>query len=136
MVARTKSKIACFAGPSFHDGNRPTDGANCADADRGPSAADIAGSIANVESKTRRLIPEGLSSGFTLASFTLRDDTLVAGQRIPQLFHGLVCMPHRLFCFSGFGVRTPQGAPAFSDHGLVFATSRCDRPSSCSSLAA
>src|SRR5262245_1715584 len=78
MVARTKSKIACFAAPSFHEGNRPTNGANCADADRGPSAADIAGSIANVESKTRRLTPEGLSSGFTLAPFTLRDDTLVA----------------------------------------------------------
>jgi hypothetical protein len=58
MVARTKSKIACFAAPSFHDGNRPPDVAVCAGADAARNGADKAGSVANVESRTRRLIPE------------------------------------------------------------------------------
>jgi hypothetical protein len=56
MVARTKSKIACFAGPSFHDGSNPP--GVCAGAETGRSGPDNAGSSANVESRTRRLIPE------------------------------------------------------------------------------
>src|SRR5262249_56716314 len=35
MVARTNSRIACFAAPSFHDGSRPSDVAVCAYAGRG-----------------------------------------------------------------------------------------------------
>jgi hypothetical protein len=43
MVARTKSKIACFAAPSFHDASRPGAGLNCASAG---AAATIEATIA------------------------------------------------------------------------------------------
>src|ERR1700722_11266783 len=49
MVARTKWKSACFAGPSFHDGSGPA----CAAA--GPSVAEAAGSAARPASTARRL---------------------------------------------------------------------------------
>ena len=74
MVARTKSKIACFAGPSFHDGSRPPGAAVCAGADAERNGADKAGSIANVESRTRRLIPEDRMVGFMLGSSQTLDD--------------------------------------------------------------
>ena len=60
--------IACFAAPSFHDGSRPPDVAVWAGADAGRNGADKAGSIAKVESRTRRLIPEDRMLGFTLGS--------------------------------------------------------------------
>jgi hypothetical protein len=66
MVARTKSKIACFVGPSFHDGSNPP--GVCAGAETGRSAPDNAGSSANVESRTRRLIPEEGAIGFMFDS--------------------------------------------------------------------
>jgi hypothetical protein len=66
MVARTKSKIACFAGPSFHDGsNRP---GVCVGAETGRIGPDNAGSSANVESRTRRLIPGEGAIGFIFDS--------------------------------------------------------------------
>ena len=43
MVARTRSEIACFAGPSFHDGNSPPGAAVCAGAEAGRNGADKAG---------------------------------------------------------------------------------------------
>src|SRR5215831_505781 len=59
MAERTKSKIACFAGPSFHEGSKPPPGvAVCAKAKTGRSGPDNAGRSASVESRTRRSIPE------------------------------------------------------------------------------
>jgi hypothetical protein len=53
MVARTKSKIACFAGPSFQDGSKPLSAvAVCARAAAGRSALGIA-SDARVERAER-----------------------------------------------------------------------------------
>ena len=68
MVARTKSKIACFAAPSFHDGSSPPGAAVCAGADAERNGVDKAGSVAKVASRTRRLIPENGLLGFTLVS--------------------------------------------------------------------
>jgi hypothetical protein len=58
VVVRTKSKIACFAGPSFQDGSKSPALAVCASADMETSGADNAGSNASVESRARRLMPE------------------------------------------------------------------------------
>jgi len=55
VVARTKSNIACFAGPSFHELNE-TPVWFCAIAEKG--RPDRAGSIARPESSTRRLMPD------------------------------------------------------------------------------
>ena len=66
MVVRMKSKIACFAGPSLHDGSKSFVVAVCARVDTGSSGPDNAGSNANVESRTRRLTPEQGAIGFTL----------------------------------------------------------------------
>jgi hypothetical protein len=56
VVARTKSRIACFAGPSFHEGRTPA-GA-CAFAVVATSSPGSDGSAATVDSSPRRLIPE------------------------------------------------------------------------------
>src|SRR5258708_33025675 len=56
VVARTKSRMACFAAPSFHDGNGPPDGAACACAAAGRSSCGNAGPAANPASRTRRLM--------------------------------------------------------------------------------
>jgi hypothetical protein len=53
VVARTKSKIACFAAPLFHQGNRSLDVAVCADAQT--SVPDKTGSTIRTESAARRL---------------------------------------------------------------------------------
>src|SRR5262245_25247392 len=47
--------IACFAAPSFHDGITPT---VCAGTAVEKSGADRTGSIANVETRTRRSMPD------------------------------------------------------------------------------
>jgi len=92
MVARTKSKIACFAGPSFHDGSNPP--GVCAGAETGRSGADNAGSSANVESRTRRLIPEGFMF-----------DSEAAGQLLDGGFlsFSMACSTEKLpgFCWGG-----------------------------------
>jgi hypothetical protein len=62
VVARTKSEIACFAGPSFHDGSNPP--GVWAGAEMGSSGPDNAGSNASVESRARRLIPDEGTIGF------------------------------------------------------------------------
>jgi hypothetical protein len=54
VVSRTKSRIACFAGPSFHDGSAPLEVAVCADAEMDASGAEKTGTNANVESRARR----------------------------------------------------------------------------------
>src|SRR5215468_3635764 len=64
VVDRTKSKIACFAGPSFHEASWPDDG--CAHAEPARSHAGI-GSAARPESRPRRLMVIG--SGLMLPSF-------------------------------------------------------------------
>src|SRR6185436_20229468 len=51
--------MACFAAPSFHDGNGLPSAGACAAAGMEWSSPDRAGSMANVESMTRRLIPDG-----------------------------------------------------------------------------
>src|SRR5262249_52005953 len=68
MVARTNSKIACFAGPSFQDGSKSPAVAGCAGADTGRSGPDNVGSNASVESRTRRLTPEQGAIGFMFDS--------------------------------------------------------------------
>ena len=51
VVARTKSTIACLAGPSFHDGSRHSTPWSAQRGDR-KVGADKAGSTANVETET------------------------------------------------------------------------------------
>ena len=58
VVHRTKSRIACFAGPSFHEGSAALEVVVCADAGAVNSGTDKAGSSAIVESKARQSIPE------------------------------------------------------------------------------
>src|ERR1700733_12368094 len=57
VVSRTKSRIACLADPSFHDGNGPLEAVS-ADAETDKGGADRAGSNANVVSRVRRSMPE------------------------------------------------------------------------------
>src|SRR5262245_50062049 len=57
VVHRTKSRIACLAGPSFHEGNAPIEMV-WADADTNKGGADRAGSNTSFESKLRRSIPD------------------------------------------------------------------------------
>src|SRR5271170_7494696 len=52
VVSRTKSSIACFAGPSFHEGSTPLEAEVCAEAD--VRDVDKMGSNANVEISARR----------------------------------------------------------------------------------
>jgi hypothetical protein len=63
MVVCTKSKIACFAGPSFQDGSKSPAAAVCARAERGRSSSDNVGSNAKVDSRTRRFTCEERASG-------------------------------------------------------------------------
>jgi hypothetical protein len=58
VVTRTKSRIARFAAPSFHEGNAPPGAVVCAGAEVESSVPDKAGSPANVESNVRRLTSE------------------------------------------------------------------------------
>src|SRR5262245_46011431 len=58
VVARTKSRIACFAALSFHDASAAS-GAVCAWARVEISVPDNAGSRAKLETKVRRSMPEG-----------------------------------------------------------------------------
>src|ERR1700722_13391253 len=60
VVSRTKSRIACLADPSFHDGNGPLEAVS-ADAEMDKGGADTAGSNANVVSRVRRSMPFGRS---------------------------------------------------------------------------
>jgi hypothetical protein len=68
MVARTKSKIACFAALSFHDGSGPPAAAVCAGAETGRRVPAATGSIARVESMARRLMPAEAAIGFMVSS--------------------------------------------------------------------
>src|ERR1044072_9092458 len=63
VVARTKSTIACFAAPSFHDASGAPDVA-CASADVERSALDNAGSRAIPAMAVRRLMSDGEWSDF------------------------------------------------------------------------
>src|SRR3954447_18680185 len=73
VVERTKSRIACFARPSFQDGSRPSDVTVCAEAETGRSSPDIADSSTGaVASRPRRLIPEEGGLGFMLNPFETR----------------------------------------------------------------
>jgi hypothetical protein len=57
VVARTKSRIACFAGPLFQEINGPSD-VVCASAGIERTASDSAGSRAMLEVSARRLISD------------------------------------------------------------------------------
>jgi hypothetical protein len=58
VVSRTKSRIACLEGPSFHEGSAPLEVVVCADAETDASGPDKTGSSVNVKSRTRRSIAE------------------------------------------------------------------------------
>ena len=60
-----------FAGPSFHDGNRPPGVAVCACAEVGRSVPDRAGSTVNAEIRTRRLMRQEI--GFMFVPSDTRD---------------------------------------------------------------
>jgi len=64
VVARTKSRIACFAGPSFHAGSRAL--GVCAEAELDKKGADKVGRNAKVETRARRSILADGSVGFIL----------------------------------------------------------------------
>src|SRR5262245_11974155 len=87
MVARTKSKIACFGGPSFQDASKPPpDIAVCASPETGRSSPNNAGSNASVEMRTRRVAPEEGAIGFMFDSHAAGS---ITGRRVPELLHGL-----------------------------------------------
>src|SRR4051794_6113528 len=68
VVDRTKSRIACLAGPSFHEPNGPPCSVwVCAVAENG--RPDNAGSNARPESITRRLMSDHELPDFMLTSF-------------------------------------------------------------------
>src|SRR5271170_3604638 len=67
VVVRTKSRIACFAGPSFHDGSAAVDVAVCADAETDKNRAHIAGRSAKVEMRARRPMSVDGSIGFIVS---------------------------------------------------------------------
>src|SRR5712672_316190 len=58
VVALTKSRIACLAGPSFHDGSAALTAAVCAEADPGGINLYKIGSNANDEIRARRSMAE------------------------------------------------------------------------------
>jgi hypothetical protein len=60
VVVRTKSRIARFAAPSFHEGNGFVDGVVCADAGIVRSGLDKAGNDVKIEIRTRRFTDDGL----------------------------------------------------------------------------
>src|SRR5882757_1003077 len=66
VMSRTKSRIACFAGPSFQDGSAAVGVVPCADTWVGKNGADKAGSNASVESNARRSMTE---RGISLVMF-------------------------------------------------------------------
>src|SRR5277367_6440569 len=57
VVSRMKSRIVCFAGPSFHDGSAVLDVGVSADAETAKKGADKAGRSAKVEITARRSTP-------------------------------------------------------------------------------
>src|SRR6476620_5693424 len=57
-VTRTKSRIACFAGPSFHDASGDPADVVCACAGVAGHEADRTGRTARLETKVRRSIPD------------------------------------------------------------------------------
>jgi hypothetical protein len=71
VVSHTKSRIACLADPSFHDGNGPLE-AVWADAKADKAGADEAGSNANVVSKVRRSMPERRMASFMFGFSSFR----------------------------------------------------------------
>src|SRR5271154_2820540 len=93
VVACTKSRIACFAGPSFHEGsgsagNCPCGGGptgNCACAAVVRRSPDSTGSVASVESKKRRLMPEKADTDLMLLHSLMLSYSLPP-KKIPQLF--------------------------------------------------
>jgi hypothetical protein len=87
VVTRTKSKIACFAAPSFHEGSGLPGVTVCADAEKGNIAPQIVGIIAKAESIVRRLNPERL--GDMVGSFS----TLATG--CPSRATGVLVFPER-----------------------------------------
>ena len=78
VVARTKSRIACFAGPSFHDGRVP-DGF-CASAATGTNALDTIPSAGKMESKVRRSGPVAGATGFISSSELKRTAARIAAR--------------------------------------------------------
>jgi hypothetical protein len=64
VVVRTKSRIACFAGPSFHDASAAAPDVVCAWASVENSVPDRAGSKARLETRARRSMPEDKLSDF------------------------------------------------------------------------
>src|ERR1700722_468929 len=75
VVSRTKTRIACLADLSFHDGNGPLEAVS-ADAETNKGGADKAGSNANVVSRVRRSMPE---RGMFL--FTFNDSCFIRRDR-------------------------------------------------------
>src|SRR4029450_8780703 len=88
VVTRTKSTMACFAGPSFHDGRALPDVAVCACAEAVSRSPEEAGSTANADRSVRRSIPKEEIVGFMshLPRYAIR---LVIRRRSPELLHGL-----------------------------------------------
>ncbi|MFY9952861.1 hypothetical protein [Bradyrhizobium sp.] len=64
VVSRTKSRIACFAVPSFHDGSAPLDVVVYAEAEMDKKGADNVGRNAKVEMRARRSMLADGSIGF------------------------------------------------------------------------
>src|SRR3981189_3496210 len=93
VVTRTKSTIACFAGPSFHDDSSPPDVVVCACAEAVKRVPDKAGSTANDASRARRFVPKEIEVGFILIAPQTRD---VVPGCLPVRFQcsaGAICLP-------------------------------------------
>src|SRR5271170_3613455 len=77
VAARTKSSIACLAGPSFQEASGPAE--VCAWAVTEASSAGSAGSVNNAETKSRRLIP--VCAPFMSCPFVSRQAVIEANGR-------------------------------------------------------
>ena len=100
VVAATKSRIACFAAPSFQDGS----GSSCARAWRPGQRARVAARVAN---RARRLSARGRSLAMSVSlSAAGAAERVTHARAIPGM-----CMISRRFIFVKIGRRRPTWAP-------------------------
>src|SRR5262245_50744180 len=96
MVARTKSKIACFAAPAFHDGNASPEAAVCASAKMGNSVPARTENATKAAGKIRRFFWPGNGFGFMFEPRTRTTDAgsvLVHACRIEErALHCALCV--------------------------------------------
>src|SRR5271154_342983 len=110
VVSRTKLRIACFAGPSFHDGSAVLDVGVSADAETAKKETDKAGRSAKVEIIVRRGTPVCELIGFIFGFLLSRheQDQPLTESRASRTGSKIVL----------FGYATPEDRYVACDRGL------------------